>query len=172
MRKSLLVFLALVAAALLMASCKKGEQQSSASDKAPDFTLTDVNGQAYSLSALRGKVVLMDFWATWCPPCRMSVPELNKVYEAFKGKDFVLIAISADDYGPGLVSKLKAFGKKHGVEYPMLPDSMGVADMYHVDGLPQSFLINKDGFIVDRHMGYYPDMASSYETEINQLLGK
>jgi peroxiredoxin len=137
--------------------------------KAPDFTLKDTAGRSYTLSALRGQVVLLEFWATWCPPCQAAVPELNQVHQMFKDKGFTLLAISVDE-GPGMPSRLKEFNREHKVQYPVLYDSQGVDDLYGVMSIPMYFLIDRQGVVASRHLGYVPGMAQSIAQEIEALL--
>jgi peroxiredoxin len=109
-----------------------------------DFTLTDLSGKRWTLSSLKGKVVLVNFWATWCPPCRKEMPDLNALYKRFKDKGFVILAIS-DEVMP-TVSK---FIDEHQYSYPILLDpGRTVNTAYSVTGIPKSFLYDRSGHLV------------------------
>lgn len=109
-----------------------------------DFTLTDISGKSWKLSSLKGKVVLVNFWATWCPPCRKEMPDMEALYNRFKDKGFVILAISDED-----ISKVKPFVESNKYTYPMLLDpGRKVNTAYHIEGIPKSFLYNREGKMV------------------------
>lgn len=109
-----------------------------------DFTLADLDGKRWTLSALHGKVVLVNFWATWCPPCRKEMPDLNALYQRFKSQGFVILAISDEE-----AAKVKPFIAQHGYAYPILLDpGRKVNDAYQVDGIPKSFVYDRGGKLV------------------------
>jgi peroxiredoxin len=106
-----------------------------------NFALRDLDGKEWSLSALRGKVVLVNFWATWCPPCRKEMPDLNALYSRFRDQGFLVLAISDEDTG-----KLAAFVKEHHVAYPVLLDPGGkVSEQFGAEGIPKSYVYDRDG---------------------------
>ncbi len=118
---------------------------------APDFTVTDEKGRKVRLSDLKGKTVMVHFWATWCPPCRMEFPYLSALHTKMKGKNFELLAISMDDDGKSAVS---AFRKQVSFDFPIyFNHSQDIADQYGTYGLPETFLINKEGVIVKKFVG-------------------
>lgn len=109
-----------------------------------DFTLTDLTGKSWTLSALKGKVVLVNFWATWCPPCRKEMPDLEVLYNRFKDKGFVVLSISDEDR-----SKVDPFIAEHKYTYPILLDpGRKVNEAYKVDGIPKNFIYNREGKLV------------------------
>ncbi len=118
---------------------------------APDFQLEDNNGNLVSLSALRGKVVIVNFWATWCPPCRAEMPSMEKLNGVMAGEDFVLLAINIEANGRSTVAE---FLKKTPHTFPILYDEQGVVQqLYGVYNFPESFVITKDGLIDDKVIG-------------------
>jgi len=111
---------------------------------AADFTLTDLQGKKWTRSALRGKVVLVNFWATWCPPCRKEMPDLNALYNRFKDQGFVILAISNED-----VSKVQPYMDKHPYDYTILLDPGNkVNEQFQIDGIPKSFIYDRNGKLV------------------------
>ena len=109
-----------------------------------DFTLADLQGKSWTLQALRGKVVLVNFWATWCPPCRKEMPDLEVLYNRFKSQGLVILAISDEDAG-----KVKPFLAERKVTYPILLDSgRKVNELFRIEGIPKSFVYDRDGKLV------------------------
>jgi peroxiredoxin len=109
-----------------------------------DFTLTDLQGKTWSLRELKGKVVLVNFWATWCPPCRKEMPDLNALYQRFKDQGFVILAISDEEVG-----KVKPFIAERNISYPvMLDPGRKVNDLFQVEGIPKSFVYDREGKLV------------------------
>jgi peroxiredoxin len=109
-----------------------------------DFTLTELSGKPWTLKELRGQVVLVNFWATWCPPCRKEMPDLETLYQQFKDQNFVILAIS--DEGAG---KVKPFVAKQKVTYPILLDpGRKVHELFEVVGIPKTFIYDRDGKLV------------------------
>ena len=109
-----------------------------------DFSLKDVQGNAWTRKSLLGKVVLVNFWATWCPPCRKEIPDLQALYKRFKDQGFVILAISDEE--PTVV---KPFIAKLAVSYPVLLDpGRRVNDLYQVEGIPKSFVYDRSGKLV------------------------
>ena len=107
-----------------------------------DFTLTDLTGKQWNRKSLAGKVVLVNFWATWCPPCRKEMPDLDALYKRFQSKGLVILALSDEEQN--IVRPFIATQQK--VDYPILLDPGGkVAELYHVDGIPKTFIYGRDG---------------------------
>ncbi len=109
-----------------------------------DFTLTDLQGKTWTLKALKGKVVLVNFWATWCPPCRKEMPDLNTLYQRFKDQGFVILAISDEE-----ADKVKPFIAERNIRYPvMLDPGRKVNGLFQVEGIPKSFVYDREGKLV------------------------
>ncbi len=118
---------------------------------APDFTLKDISGNAVSLSSFKGKPVLLNFWATWCPYCRKERAHLNALYKEYQDKGLIILSVSTDQSA----AKVKEYLKQTPAEFIVLSDSSGVAaSLYSVGGLPTSYLINRDGIIKNRFIGF------------------
>ena len=123
-------------------------------NKAPDFTLKAINDSTYTLSKLKGNVVLINFWATWCGPCRMEIPEFNELYEKYHDEGFELLGISISD----TKKQLKNYTNSYKVKYPLLYGSANdlnkiTTDFGGVYAVPSSFLVNKNGEIVWSYPG-------------------
>ena len=112
--------------------------------KKADFTLTDLQGKSWTLHELHGKVVLVNFWATWCPPCRKEMPDLDALYKRFKNQGLVILAVDDED-----ASKVKPFLTERPVTYPILLDpGRKVNDLFHIKGIPKSFVYDRKGKLV------------------------
>lgn len=111
-----------------------------------DFTLTDLQGKTWTLQALRGKVVLVNFWATWCQPCRKEMPDLDALYQRFKNQGFVILGISDED-----AAKVKQLLAERSVTYPILLDpGRKVNELFRIEGIPKSFLYDRNGKMVSQ----------------------
>ncbi len=112
---------------------------------APDFTVADLSGNTMKLSDQRGKVVLLNFWGTWCPPCRDEAPSLARLNAAMSGKNFVMVAVALDKDGKKAV---EAFFMKYGNQLPAYPDPAGdVARKYGIALVPETFIIDRQGVV-------------------------
>lgn len=131
-----------------------------------DFTMKDLDGKEVSLASFKGKVILLNFWATWCGPCKAEIPGFVELQEQYK-KDLVIVGYSVDD----TADKARAFAKEWKMNYPILlgEGREDVQDAYGpIYGIPASFLISKDGKVCRRHMGIAPKAV--FEKEIKALL--
>lgn len=136
--------------------------------KAPDFALKTLEGKTVKLSDYKGKIIIIDFWATWCPPCRKGIPDLIELQKAYS-KDLVIVGISLDQ--ERTLKDLKPFIENYGINYPVvLGNEKVVRDYGGVNAIPTSFVIDQKGFIIDSHVGLVP--KSVYEDKIKMLLGK
>ncbi len=134
--------------------------------KAYNFNLETVNGDRVSLEQFRGKVILVNFFATYCPPCRMEIPGFVEVYQKYKDKGFVVIGVSVDTRPYRI---LPDFIRLAGINYPVvLADDKTIAEYDNVYQLPTSFLIDSQGCIVKKYLGFIPE--SQLERDIKPLL--
>lgn len=118
---------------------------------APDFTLPDLNGINHSLSNYKGKVVFLNIWATWCKPCKDEMPSMEKLYQKFKNRDFVMLAVSVDKDGKKAV---EPFMREYGLTFPALLDPAGVTSkLYKTTGVPETFIIDKKGVVIHKVIG-------------------
>jgi len=141
------VLTAVLVIAALFACTRKSDQPGIAAD----FTLQDLNGKSVRLSDFKGKPVLLDFWATWCPPCRAAVPGIEKLHETFSGKGLVVLGISMDEGGWDAV---KAFTSENHMTYTVLKGTDDVLSEYQVRTIPLVVLVSKDGKVVKRYLGF------------------
>ena len=118
---------------------------------APTFELPDINGKKVSLTDFKGKVVLINFWATWCGPCKAEMPSLNSLYSTFKNDGFVVLAVSIDTSE----KPVKSFVSEKGIAFPVLmdPEKEVYFDDYAVFAMPTSFLIDRKGMIAEKFIG-------------------
>ncbi len=136
--------------------------------KAPEFILKDVSGKQVSLSSFKGKVVVLNFWATWCPPCREEIPSLDELYKRFRNKGLVVLAVSLDPSA----SSVGNFLQRHPVGFPMLFDEKRnvTKSLYKVFSLPTTFLIDKKGNIAQKYFGEQDFTGPEMTKQIESLL--
>lgn len=161
MQRIFRLFIMLSLPLLLLGGCKRDKNggksaatpASSAAEGflAPDFAVKDLAGQEQKLSGLKGKVVLVNFWATWCPPCREEIPSLMKLNKSMAGKNFQMLAISIDDGGKDMVER---YFRVSGNSLPAYLDTSGVAaKIYGTTGVPETFIVDKSGVIQKKIVG-------------------
>lgn len=134
---------------------------------APDFNLKDANGQSVKLSDYKGKVVLLNFWATWCGPCKVEIPWFADFEQRYRDKGFAVVGIAMDDEGWEVV---KPYADKTKINYRLVIGNDQLAELYGgVESLPTSFILDKEGRVAKAHVGLVS--KSDYENEIKELLG-
>ncbi|HEX5475724.1 MAG TPA: TlpA disulfide reductase family protein [Vicinamibacterales bacterium] len=130
-----------------------------------DFVLKDMDGHAVRLADFKGKVIALNFWATWCGPCKIEIPEFVELYDKYKDKGFVILGVSIDDPPDAL----RAFAHQYDMRYPILQMQSDIEDAYGpIYGVPMTFFIGRDGSICTRHLG--PATKEQFEREIRSLL--
>lgn len=162
--------LLLLALTLLITSASLKANASEVGEPAPQFTLPSLlEDKPTSLQQYRGKVVYLDFWASWCAPCRTSFPLLNKLHQKLKDQGFEVVAINLDENK----AKAEAFLKEIPVGFSILRDEKGEwSDQYVVESMPTSFIIDKQGVIQTIHKGFTSDDIHELEQKITELLAK
>ena len=142
-------------------------QPANGADTIPEFSLSAaVDGKTVTSGDFKGKVLLVTFFATWCPPCRQEIPTLIKLQKEFAPKGFSVVGLSVDEKGPSVVVKLI---NKENINYPVLMADRGTArDFGGIAGIPTSFLINRQGEVVRRYPGYVPHAL--LEKDIKSIL--
>jgi cytochrome c biogenesis protein CcmG/thiol:disulfide interchange protein DsbE len=135
---------------------------------APDFTLKSLDGGEVSLSQFRSQPVLINFWASWCPPCRLEMPDLVKAYEAHKAEGFVILGVNLTSQDS--LPEVQAFVKEFNMTFPVLLDEAGhvAEDLYRLRGLPLSVFVNRDGVITRLHLGAMT--ASQIDEYVGEIL--
>lgn len=141
----------------------------SSARETPNVSVHTGDGTTVRLADYKGKVVLIDFWASWCPPCKASFPALDAIYREFQGKGLQVLAVNVDERQHDAETFLAA----HPHRLTVLFDPKGVApEAFGVKGMPSSFLIDRAGTIRFTHMGYTGNVDASYRQEISQLLSE
>ena len=137
------------------------------SSPAPDFTLRSVGGANLRLQEQRGQVVMLNFWATWCGPCRQEMPHLSRLYDRYRASGFVLLGVNIDD-DPRAAADLAA---RLGVHFPVLLDTdKRVSRVYDMSAMPATLLIDRDGRVRQIYRGYRDGVERTYEEQVRSLL--
>ncbi len=137
---------------------------------APDFSLTTLEGEPVSLADFRGKVVLLNFWASWCPPCRSEMPAMERVYQDYADRGFVILAVNATQQDSP--DAARRFVSEQGLTFPILLDTSGtVSALYRTRSLPTSFFIGADGIIDEVVIGG-PMSEALLRTRVETLLSE
>ena len=150
------LFVMLLCAAMMISACSKEKSAASRSvavekSPAPEISFVAMDGKSVNLSSLKGKVVLLNFWATWCPPCREEIPSMMKLQKTMAGKPFEMVCISVDDGGKPAVEK---FFSESGFSIPTYFDpNKSAQKAYGITGVPETFIIDKNGIIVKKVIG-------------------
>jgi peroxiredoxin len=159
--------LRLFAAAALLVGATTVDASIAPSRNAPDFTLPSSAGTNLRLQEQRGRVVLVNFWATWCGPCRVEMPHLQKLYDRYRASGFVLLGVNIDEEPRNAV----ALASKLGLSFPVLFDSdKKVSRLYDLSAMPSTVLIDRDGRVRYVHRGYREGYEDTYEKQIRELL--
>jgi peroxiredoxin len=134
---------------------------------APDFTLRQIDGPNLRLGEQRGRVVLVNFWATWCGPCRVELPHLQRLSDKYRASGFTLLAVNIDE-DPAAA---RALAGKLGLKFPVLLDTdKKVVGAWDLNAMPATVLIDKDGRVRQVHRGYREGVESTYEQQVRDLL--
>lgn len=146
-----IVIVVIIAVVVIVMSGKKKFEPVGAGSEAPDFTLQDLNGKQVSLKDYRGKVVFLNFWATWCKPCGEEMPSMQALYSTLQGKPFEILAVSVDKDGRDAVAE---FAKSYGITFPILLDGKGkTKELFKTTGVPETFIIDQNGIVAEKVWG-------------------
>lgn len=145
--------------------CGRAEEAQVA-QAAPEFALASLDGETVKLSDYQGRVVIVDFWATWCPPCREEIPHFVELQQRFGDRGLTVIGVSVDQGGPQVV---RSFAQEQEINYPLvMADARVAGDYGGIRGIPTTFIIDRQGRIVKKYVGYQ-DM-SVFERDVEALL--
>lgn len=139
----------------------------SVGDIPPSFTLPDLDGNEVSLSDFEGKVIVLDLWATWCPPCREEIPFLIELHNEFEDEGLAIVGIGLDQGG---AADLAPFVESNGIEYTIVVGDRSTGEAYRVSGIPTTFIIGRDGRIAAKHVGFANELRPQMRAEIEELL--
>ena len=131
----------------------------------PDFKLNDLNGRAFKSSQLRGSVVLLDLWATWCEPCIADIPMLNRLHEKLSNRGLKVVGIAVES---GWAKDIKPHVAKLGIKYPVVVGTQKIVEQYEMIGFPTTYLIGKDGKLVKKYLGTLQDQEKEKEAEMER----
>lgn len=125
--------------------------QAQVGEQAPAFSLKDKDGKVFSAESMKGKIIVLNFWATWCPPCRAEIPAFKSVYEKYKGKGVEIVGVSLDHKGWDVI---RPFLDQHKINYPVVLGGADIAKAYgNVRSIPTTFIIDRKGKVIDSHVG-------------------
>jgi cytochrome c biogenesis protein CcmG/thiol:disulfide interchange protein DsbE len=166
---AVVLFVLILAAgvALFFSACVREEEKEPSA--APDFSVTTLDGREITLSKMKGKAVLIDFWATWCKPCREAIPHLVDLYKTDKEKGFEVIGLSMDTGDPEVVRR---FVESMDIPYPVAIATEELSRKYRVSQLPTTFLIDKEGKIRQKTVGFNPTLARQITTQAAELIAE
>jgi thiol-disulfide isomerase/thioredoxin len=169
-----LAIAAVVASSTQVASAQtKGFGPHLVGKKMPTFKLTDTKGKVYTNKSLKGKVVLIDFWATWCGPCKMASPAVQKLHDKYKDKGLVVIGADVMEQSPDDAKNGAArYAKEHKYTYNFTPKSDALAKTLGITSIPAFVFIDREGKIAATPMGYSPTIETFFEGIIKKLLAK
>jgi thiol-disulfide isomerase/thioredoxin len=168
MNKRLIAILVMIlTSGLLIIGCATSSEPIAAvSEAAPDFQLQNLDGQSITLSDLKGKPVLINFWATWCGPCVSEMPYIQEIHEEWSDKGLILLAINIGDSS----SEVEQFLQNHNLSLPVLLDTKKVvAQRYSIRAIPTTFFLDKDGIIQVKVIGAFPNKAA-IESRLSEIM--
>ncbi len=159
--------IALFALTMLFVAAASRAAMPAIGSMAPNFTLKSSAGRNVKLSEHRGEVIMLNFWATWCGPCRQEMPLLNRIHEHYRKAGFTLLGVNIDDRPEAA----RDMAKKLGIAFPVLFDTeKRVSRLYDVNAMPSTVLIDRDGRVRHIHLGYRAGYEDKYESQIRELL--
>jgi peroxiredoxin len=160
------LFFALVVG-IIIVSCGSREQAKSNETAIADFTLRSLDGNEVKLSDTKGQVVLVDFWATWCPPCRNSIPTFIRLYNKYRDRGFTILGVGLDDE-----KALIDYRNEMKIPYPILVGNNDIAKAYGVTGIPKTIFIDRQGKVRKTQVGFAPELESQFDALVDSLLNE
>jgi peroxiredoxin len=162
---------ALLAALIAATACTAAPAKNAVGQTAPAFTAQDLDGKPVALTNLRGKVVVLNEWATWCGPCAREIPQLESLYKAFTAQGLAMVGVSVDAFGTG--GDVRDFARDHGITYAIwLDPDKRFATQFLTIGVPETFVIGRGGKIRMRHIGAFAEGDTTLATEIRTALAE
>mgnify|MGYP001491020202 CR=1 FL=1 len=152
---------------VVLAACGSANKEKGAETGLADFTLQALDGTEVNLTDSKGQVVIIDFWATWCPPCRNSIPTFIRLHEKYSESGLVILGIGLDDE-----PALQKFAKDAGIPYLVLVGNNDIAKAYGVTGIPKTIFVDKKGKIRKTQVGFAPELEASFDTLVDSLLSE
>jgi len=168
-KKIFLISLVVFMVTVLMSCGKQEIEKAEIGQKAPHFSLKDIEGNTVRLSDYIGKVVVLDFWATWCHSCKDAAPVLESLYRKYGKRGFIILGIALDS-GFAAEENVKAFIQKYEQTYPILWDDKTTSKAYNVIKIPTTYILDRDHVIVDRVIGFLPEFGKKMDTKITEQL--
>ena len=161
-----------LAATLSTAGAQEKPAKDILGNKAPDFTLSSVTGEKFRLSSLKGKIVVLDFWAVWCGPCTDSMPFFQKLQDTYRTEGLEVVGLHVNDRMPP-ADEVKDFLDELGIRYRNVVSTTEVDDSYLVYAMPTTYVLDRNGVVQKRHIGFNPKTAPErIESEVKALLGR
>lgn len=136
------------------------------------FTMKDLNGKLHTNASLKGKVVILDFWATWCGPCKAASPTMQKLHDKYASKGLVVIGANVFEQGPGAKTAAAGYSKEHHYSYTFTSGNDALAQKLGINGIPAFIFIGKDGKVAEVQTGFDEALAGQFEATVKKLLGK
>jgi peroxiredoxin len=162
----------LFAAMMTVATAQEAPQKDILGKRAPDFTLSSVTGEKFRLSSLKGKIVVLDFWAVWCGPCTDSMPFFQTLQDTYGAKGLEVVGLHVNDRMPE-PEEVKAFLDELGVRYHNVVSTTEVDDSYLIYAMPTTYIVDRNGVVQKRHIGFNPKTAPErIERDVKALLSR
>ena len=165
--KKLLIIILLLPVYFTASSVDSNLEAAELGKAAPPFALKDIQGNTVRLEDFRGRLVIIDFWATWCHECEEVTPELDRIYRKFRDRGLIVLGISLDE-GSSRIKDVNNFVKKYNLTYTMLMDDGKANKLYKIRGLPTTLILDKNHVIVEKYIGN----VFGFESKLNNIVEK
>lgn len=140
--------------------------------KMPAFKMTDTSGKVHTNASLKGKVILLDFWATWCGPCKAASPTMQKLHEKYAKQGLVVVGANVFENGTDIKTAAASYKKEHKYSYMFTKANETLATKLGINGIPAFLFVDKTGKIVEVQTGFSESLAGKFEATVKKLLGK